>query len=104
MAKNKNRRRHSSGFVLPPLLPIMGMSVPVIASYQVQKQTGGGISDFVSAMTVKLTGFSTADHKFHFNELRGGAVPIIAGFAGHWLAGRIGINRMLGRYKIPIRL
>lgn len=31
-----------------------------------------------------------------------GALPIFAGFAAHWLAGRLGINRMLGRARIPL--
>jgi hypothetical protein len=49
-------------------------------------------------------GFAGIDEtgKFNFAKLQANYMPILAGVLVHKLAGRLGINAMLGKAKIPL--
>lgn len=62
-----------------------------------------GIVGGLDGVSSGLTGYSVFDPgKWHPEVLAGSWLPILGGFAVHALAGRLGINRLLGRYRIPL--
>lgn len=48
-----------------------------------------------------LTGYNMADGVWSTSYLKNGAFPILAGFAVHMIASKLGINRALGRARVP---
>lgn len=83
-------------------LAVLGGFVPLgVRGYNGYKANGlvGGLDGISSG----LTGYSVFDpQKWHPEVVAQYAAPILGGFAIHWLAGRLGINRALGRAKVPL--
>lgn len=100
MAK-KTKRRRSRNMTIPlgvtlPLIP------PVIKAYHVYEDTNSfesGIRNYVAY----YTGYTGNPAKaWEWEYMKTGAFPLLAGFVAHKLAGRFGINRMLGSAGVPI--
>jgi len=36
------------------------------------------------------------------DSMKRGLLPLVIGFAVHWVAGRLGVNRLLARAKVPL--
>lgn len=61
-----------------------------------------GIVGALDGVSSGLTGYSVFDQKWHPEVMAQYVAPIVGGFLVHWLAGRLGINRALGRAKVPL--
>jgi len=65
-----------------------------------------GISQAATAAGFNLTGYGSipwqgGQPRFSLGQLKYGGLPIIAGFAAHWVASKTGINRAIARSGIP---
>lgn len=56
------------------------------------------------AITNRLTGYNTIDHRWHFGDLLAGWSPILAGVAVHKVAGMTGLNRQISKLGLPIEI
>lgn len=99
------RRRFSfrrSGYRAKPKmtipLSIVAGFVPVVVGVWNRRSSGQAVSDYLQS---SFTGIGS-DGKFNFANLKGGLMPIIAGFAVHKVASVIGINKALGRARVPL--
>jgi glycerol uptake facilitator-like aquaporin len=48
------------------------------------------------------TGYDANSGKFNFAYLWNGVAPLAAGFIVHWIAGKLGVNKVLARSKVPV--
>ena len=111
MARRRTRsRRRRGGFTLPiaPIAGIVGGIAMAKHPYAtagdtvVSKLMRGNYEGAFSDLAPAFTGF-TSDGKFHVQTLLATYGPMVAGGVIHWaVGGKLGINRMLGRAKVPI--
>jgi hypothetical protein len=95
MARNK---KHRGGKRMTlPLAVVAGFAVPVVTSWQAQSTIDGKMKEFLW----RVTGYNANTKHWETEGLKQGALPIFAGFAAHYLASRLGINRALARAGIP---
>lgn len=93
------RSSNSGGFKLP-IAVIAGFAPLVYHVYD-----GARINGFSGAMrylTMDTTGYDLDSKTWNFGDLVKGWTPILAGFVVHKMAGVFGVNRALGRAKIPL--
>lgn len=94
----KAKRRHRAKFTLP--LAVVAGFIPlglhIKHGYDVAGIHGAGHN-----MVEALTGYNEASHDWDFKNLKYGTGPIVAGFMVHYFASKFGINRALGRAKVP---
>ena len=98
MAKKRRSRR---SFTLP-VAPILGIVAMSNANGAWDNVKSGDLAGAVEKWTKALTGYSPSSGDFDINRLNAGFTPIVVGFLVHWIAGKIGINRALGRAKVPV--
>jgi hypothetical protein len=82
-----------------PILPIIGIAASPAAIYGVKNAMSGN-GPGVQESLGWLAGIKSG--AFDWNTLQQNWTPILLGFAGHKIASMIGINRMLGKAKIPL--
>lgn len=98
MASKARSYRRARQTTVP--LMIVGGFVPLgIRAYQ--GFTGNGIVGALDGISSGVTGFSIFDKKWHPEVMAECLLPVAAGFVLHGVANRLGINRALGRYRIP---
>lgn len=93
------RVRRRPGLTIP-VAPIMGFTA---AMYPIAELAING--DYKGAITeasLRFTGYDPYTGSFAAYKLKEGLLPILMGFLVHWVAGKIGINRALGRARIPV--
>lgn len=97
MAKAK-RRRSKGGFTVPvAVLAGFGpMATDVIHGFQT-----GGITSAANDLLANVTGYDARSKTWSFALLAKGMGPVLAGVMVHKLAGKLGINRALGRAGVP---
>jgi len=99
MAKGVSRR---NGIKIPPVSIVLGFA-PLVAAGINQFKAGGITS--MDAMTSYLIPYNPRSKKLTMENLGQGLFPILAGFAVHrFVGGSLGVNRMLGRAGIPLRI
>ena len=94
MAKHR-KKSHSRG---KTTLPIAIVAPVAVVAFKVGKDLMAGNTLDVQQ---SLTGIGP-DGKFYSQFVIGTYTPIVAGAAIHWAAGRFGVNKMLGRARIPL--
>lgn len=106
MAKKRGRRRGS--FTLPMAIiipaaagPFMVAGPPGWGASPVQQIQAGNFQDAARIAMVSYTFFDPQEGKIKWDG--GNAIKsLILGFAVHWVASRLGVNRALGRARVPI--
>lgn len=98
MARRKGRH-HRARFTLP--LAVIGGFVPLGVAVG-QSLAAGSPAQAADEVVKGLTGWSPTEHRWNFTYLKNGAAPIALGFLVHWIASRVGINRALGRARVPL--
>ncbi len=95
----KKKRRRRGGMTIP--LTIVAGFAPVISGSVSRLRTGGigAVSDFLLA---GMTGFDRATNSWSLGNMSLGLGPILLGGVAHKVAGMLGVNRALGRAKIPL--
>lgn len=96
MAKKKKQRRRQR-FTIP--LAIVGGMLPVAVGVWNRRSSSTEMGNYLQA---GFTGISSGTGTFDFANLRQGLFPIMAGFVVHTVASRLGINRALGRSRLPV--
>jgi len=84
-------------------IPI-GIMAPLIGTL-VEPAKRAYYGDFEGAfddLSIKYTGYSPRSGQWNARGMQGGLLPLLIGFAIHWIAGKLGVNRALGRAGVPI--
>jgi hypothetical protein len=84
-----------------PLGVVAGFVPLALFAYDGYK-TGGGIVNAGGRIAQRLTGYDSSINQFVPAELAKGWTPILLGVGAHYLAGKLGINRALGRVGVPL--
>jgi hypothetical protein len=99
--RSRSKARHRArGKITLPLAALAGfvpLTVFALEGYKV-----GGIPNAGRRIAQRLTGYDSTANVFISKELMAGWGPILTGMAVHWLAGKVGINRALGRAHVPL--
>lgn len=96
--RRKARRHHRAGMTVPVAV-LAGFGPLLMAGMEGYQYNG--FSGVTKRLTLGLTGYNTEDHKWYPGEVLKVAAPIVGGILVHKLAGRLGINRALGRAGVP---
>lgn len=102
-SRPRKRARRRAKMTLP--LALIG-PVGALGVKSVQQGIQHGPTEGINYLTGALTGYRP-DWKekgwipFHSERLRSGAFPILLGVLVHKIAGVTGVNRALGRAKVP---
>jgi hypothetical protein len=98
-------RKHHSGahHMTIPLAVVAGFAAPMGRTIDGFKN-GGGIRGGVTALSNCMLGIDpyAARIEWHPGLMQNGAFPVLLGLSVHWMAGRLGVNRMLARSGIPL--
>lgn len=90
------RKHFHKKFTLP--LGVIAGFVPLGVGIWNRKSNPSSIGGYVLG---SLTGY-VPGVGFNTQYMADGAMPIMAGFLAHYLAGRLGVNRALGRAGVPL--
>jgi hypothetical protein len=98
------RRRHyfpkrfhrKAKFTLP--IAVVAGFVPVAAGLWNRRTSAQSMADYLQQ---GFTGITPGTGQFNLGNLRIGMMPVLAGFIVHMIAGKLGINRAIGRAGIP---
>lgn len=94
------RRRHGRTFELP--LAIVGGFIPFIG-HTYRNFKNNGAEHALTYFAKPFIPYDPMTGKFAADKLSFGLYPVIAGLLIHWLVGgKLGVNRALGRARIPI--
>jgi hypothetical protein len=61
-----------------------------------------GVTAMAAQTSAIYTGFRPGDRRWYPADMAVGLGPLLVGFAVHYGASKLGINRMLGRARIPL--
>ncbi|GAH99796.1 unnamed protein product [marine sediment metagenome] len=86
-------------------LGIVAGFVPYLVNLK-QGYDAGGLGMMSMYGVRSLTGYNYETHSFSVGDMRYGLMPILLGMGVHkFIGGKLGVNRALGRAKVPfIRL
>lgn len=87
------------GFTLPVAV-VAGLAVPAMDVWQ----NGLARGDFRNAAvcaTAIMTGYNVDSKTWEIAYLRRGLLPVLAGFAAHKIASKLGINRAIAQAGVP---
>lgn len=63
-----------------------------------------GIRQGMERAIMAYTGFVPYARRWDFNVLQYGLIPLMGGFFIHFLAGAVGLNKLIGRFKLPVEI
>lgn len=99
MAKKKKRRR-ANKFTLPITIvaPMAAVGVDVV-----KYSNDRGLSSGMYRLTEIMTGYNPNNKSdpWDISRMKSGLFPILAGMVVHKIAGRLGVNRALGKAGVP---
>lgn len=100
-APRKKRRYHRPKLTIP-LAVVAGFASPVMRI--VQHTQSGGATGGVQEMSRIMIGVDPFANPPTFQPflLRYGAFPVAIGMVIHFIAGKLGVNRMLARSGVPL--
>lgn len=95
--KSKRHRRAQTTIPLAVVAGFMPLLGHAIAGFN-----SAGLMGIGKNICLGLSGYNLDDGQWYRNELKYGLWPILGGFLVHWGANKIGLNRALGRARIPL--
>lgn len=103
----KMKRKGSRRSFTLPIAPIAGLLGAVVGARPGWNSVAGAVqkgdwNDAGNVMVNYFTGYNPKSGKWEWESLKVGLIPIVAGFAVHFVASKLGINRMLGRARVPV--
>jgi len=98
MASKKGRRRGGKSFTLP--LAVVAGLAPGLS--QLWRAKDYGMRQVANVASRDYIGYDPESNRITGAYLGYGLLPLLLGFLVHTVAGKIGINRALGRAGIPI--
>lgn len=94
--KKKSRRSNSFTLNIAAAAGFIPLAKTAWDGYQF-----GGFPTMLNEVSAAVTGYNPEQRVWRAQTLMKGTVPILIGLAVHKLASRLGVNRMLGRAKVP---
>jgi hypothetical protein len=94
----KTKRRRRKGFTLP-LAVVAGfapLTIGFINDVKSYGMTGAG-----AGLSARLTGYNPQVKTWSLWTMKEGLFPIVGGILVHKVAGKLGVNRALGRSGLP---
>ena len=94
----KRRRRRSNSFTIP-----LAVAAPVayLGIETVQNFTKIGATASMAVLVNQMTGYDPRTKDWKIDRLKYGFLPIVMGVLAHKVAGKLGVNRALGRAGLP---
>ena len=97
----KGRARHRRANFTIPLAPVAGLMVGLTPA--IEKLIAGQPASALRDVQYRFTPWDPWKRTFSTSGLKTGLYPLIGGIMVHKIFGQwLGINRMLGRAKVPI--
>lgn len=95
------RRHHRKKFTIP--LAIVAGFAPAVLDVKNNAPALGWAGSALHT-TAGLIGYDTVGGSYvGWSQMSAAGTPaILAGFVAHWIAGKIGLNRALGRAGVPL--
>lgn len=97
------RRRSASRSGKIPLGPILGL-VPGVAWAAEPVQQGRTWDETWQRLVAGYTGYSYGEKRWSSFYLTKGLFPLMGGFLAHMIADKVGINRAIARFKLPVEI
>jgi len=88
-----------------PIAPVAGLVAGLAAPPEVSfidHLQKGEIRPALGRLTANYTGYNIDTGTWDYNELKNGLLPLFVGMIVHMAASRLGVNRMLGRARVPL--
>jgi len=102
MAKRRSTKRHSKAGMTIPLAVVAGFAPLALGEIgAVRRALAGDTAGAAQQAVIYATGYNTDTKSFHWPTFMGSYGPILAGMVVHKLAGRLGVNRALGKAGVP---
>lgn len=98
MAKKKGKRRYKMTI---PIAPVIGLGVGMMPA--IDHLLKGDITNFFHRLSENYVGWNPGNNRFEIEGLKRGILPLVVGLLVHkFVGGSLGLNRMLGRAKVPL--
>ena|SRR2546425_7805283 len=94
------KKGHSTRSMTLPLAVVAGVAGGLSPTISIAMRGQGPYAAF-NELSRDFTGFDPASGTWDWRDLQKGLVPVFAGFFVHALASKFGVNRSLGRAKVP---
>ncbi len=99
-SRKKNPRRRA-GFTLP-VAAVAGFAPLTFGLIGAARRAlAGDMAGASQEAVIRTTGFNTDTMRFHWPTFVGSYGPILMGMIVHTIASRLGVNRLLGRARVP---
>jgi len=98
MAKRKYNRRRKKSFTIP--IAVVGGMMPA-SYYIVDGASKYGIKNIPARLSIATTGYNPETGRWGMGYLVKFMGPVLLGAGIHKVAGKLGINRALGRAGLP---
>lgn len=95
-------RRRSRTKLSIPMAVVAGLAVPLVEVVSHIKYGPTGENGYMDVAQRIFTGSSPAYPGFNQFWFKWSYYPMIAGFAAHWIASRVGLNRAIARAGLPL--
>ena len=95
----KKRRSRRNGGMTIPISVVAGLLPGTMDTVDGFRQYG--LKGGATVASRVWTGYDPQSNKWYWSQLQRGAVPLLVGMLVHNVASRLGVNRALGRAKIP---
>lgn len=98
MAKKKTKRRYKMTIPIAPVIGLgVGMIEPIAALFK------GNVLGALDRAAENYIGWNRGHNRFELKGLQKGLLPVVIGLLVHkFIGGYLGLNRMLGRAKVPL--
>ena len=95
------KARRASSKMTIPLGLVAGLGASVGRPLKTLIDNPSNVELAMNQLIEGYTGFYPADGSWDMNRLKFGLYPLIAGAMAHKIAGMVGVNRALGKAKVP---
>jgi hypothetical protein len=100
------RVHHRAKFTIPlgPVVGMFPMGAEIVGNFTSPSYPTLAEKGRRTGQTVinGLSGYDPLEQRWRWDRFYANGVPIYAGLFLHWLAGKLGINRMIARAGIPV--
>lgn len=103
MARRRKIKRRRTKAI--PIAPLVGVIGGVFGGGKAEMLLEGKFGEYINELTKDMTGFNINTKTWNPGEMINGLAPILAGAIVHKIVGGwLGVNKVLARYKVPIRI
>lgn len=95
----KKKTHHRATKLTIPLTVVAGFAP--LAWHMHEGWKARGFAGVAREITVGLTGYDADSNTWNIMNMKYSLFPILAGFASHYVANRLGVNRVLARARVP---